>query len=232
MANTIPFMDPQCVECPLWQGHRCRLGTRSRLRYRRLPGGATVYHQGDPPQAVGVLRKGYMRLVRFNDEGRRIGLGLAQSGDLIGGMLERPLDHMAESITPVHLCQVDAAEFERGMRADPVMRHEIVRNITEQLSRAQELIWRRGQLTSRERVVDFIVRSTQIMLSEDQPDGSVIVEICLPRSDWADLADTTVETVSRTMTWLAARGEVQPLQRARYRIADPKRLARMARLAA
>lgn len=173
-----------------------------------------------------------MRLVRFNDEGRRIGLGLGLSGDLIGGMLERPLDHMAESITPVHLCQVDVAEFERGMRADPVMRQEILRNITKQLSRAQELIWRRGQLTSRERVVDFIVRSMQIMLSEWQPDGSVIVEIRLPRRDWADLADTTVETVSRTMTWLAARGEVQPLKRARYRIADPKRLARMARLAA
>lgn len=230
MAKTITLADLKCTDCPFWQGGRCRFAARSQLRDRRLPGDATFLYQGDLPRAVGVLRKGYMRLVRHNDDGRRIGLGIARPGDVIGGLFGRPVDHMIEAITPVHLCQTDITTFEHGMRADPSMRAQIMRNMTEQLSRVRELIWRRGLLSSRERVVDFLVSAARIMPSERQPDGSVTVEICLPRRDWADLADTTVETVSRTMTWLAARGEVRALKRSRYRIADPRRLARLARL--
>lgn len=230
MAQATPISESKCSDCPLWKGGRCRLGTWSRLRHRSLPGGVTFMHQGDRPRTIAMLRRGYMRLVRFNDDGRRIGLGLARPGDVIGGLLGRPLDHMIETITPVHLCHVDITAFEHAMRTDPVMRSEILLNMTEQLSRVQELIWRRGLLTSRERVVDFLVSAARIMPREHHPDGSVTVEICLPRRDWADLADTTVETVSRTMTWLVARDEITALKRSRYRIADPGRLARLARL--
>lgn len=229
MAETIPFSDLKCAACPLWKGGRCRLAARSRLRHRHMPGDTVFLHQGDRPGIFGVLRNGYMRLVRFNHDGRRIGLGLVRPGDVIGGLPGRRLNHMVESITPVQLCQTDALAFENGMRNDMSMRHEILRNTADQLARVRELIWRRGRLTSRERVIDFLVGATQFMPSETRPDGSVIVDICLPRPDWADLADTTVETVSRTMTWLAERGEVRTVGRGRYRIGDVRRLARLAR---
>lgn len=49
--------------------------------------------------------------------------------------------------------------------------------------------------------------------------------------DWAGITDTAVETVSRTMSALAAQGEVETLGRGRYRLVNPARLARLARLA-
>ena len=66
------------------------------------------------------------------------------------------------------------------------------------------------------------------MPSEPLPDGSVVVSIPISRRDWADITNTTVETICRTLGQLAEPGVVESLAPGRYRIADLAELSRLA----
>nr|WP_158540087.1 Crp/Fnr family transcriptional regulator [Rhodosalinus halophilus] len=219
-----------CSGCSLGAGSACHLAALPRLRQRVLPADTVLFHQGDRPRQLGILRSGYMRIVRLNADGRRMGLDFAVPGDLLGGLPGHRIDYTVESATDAEVCLADGAGLEQGMRAAPALRRQVLRGLADQLLRVQEQIWLRGRLTSRERIIAFLVRATASMPADLRPDGSVIVEVVLPRRDWADLTDTAVETVSRTMTALAAQGELQNLGQGRYRIANLARLADLARL--
>jgi len=219
-----------CGSCPHHLAGICHLGALDRVRRVTLAPETVLFHQGDRTQRVGVLRSGYMRMVRFSAEGRRIGLGISRPGDMIGALPGRRIAHELEAATEVTLCMTDTATLERGMARLPALRRQMLVSTGEQLARVQEQIWLRGRLSSRERIIAFLVRAADYMPASPQPDGSVIVEIPLPRRDWAGITDTAVETVSRTMSSLAAQGEVETLGRGRYRLANPARLARLARI--
>jgi CRP-like cAMP-binding protein len=219
-----------CGSCPHHLAGICHLGALDRVRRVTLAPETVLFHQGDRTQRVGVLRSGYMRMVRFSAEGRRIGLGISRPGDMIGALPGRRIAHELEAATEVTLCMTDTATLERGMARLPALRRQMLVSTGEQLARVQEQIWLRGRLSSRERIIAFLVRAADYLPAWPQPDGSVIVDIPLPRRDWAGITDTAVETVSRTMSSLAAQGEVETLGRGRYRLANPARLARLARI--
>lgn len=60
------------------------------------------------------------------------------------------------------------------------------------------------------------------------PDGGLVVEIAPSRRDWADLSNTTVETISRTLRYLADKDLVTTLGSGRYLIRNLQRLAYLA----
>ena len=66
---------------------------------------------------------------------------------------------------------------------------------------------------------------TTIMPTEPQPDGSLILTLEVSRRDWADLTNTAIETVSRTMSYLADKDLVISLTPRKFRIRDFERLA-------
>lgn len=230
MSEPRPHHAPPCDACPHTIAGRCHLGHLARVRCVTLAAETVLCHQGDRTERVGVLQTGYVRLVRFSAEGRRVGLGVARPGDLIGAMPGRTVAYTLEAATRVTLCVTDPATLERGMDANAALRRQMLTSTAEQLFRVREQIWLRGRLSSRERVIAFLVHAAQDMSATPQPDGSLIVHVPLPRRDWADISDTALETVSRTVSALAEQGEVQSLGGGRYRIANLDRLARLARL--
>ncbi len=219
-----------CARC--WLGVRgaCRLGVLPHLRILRLPPDTTLFYEGDRPCRFGVLRSGYMRLMRFGPDGQRRGLGVARPGDLIGGLPGRRIDHMLETVTEVVLCMTDSRGLEAGLQDDPGLRRQLIRDAAAQLARVQELIWLRGRLGSRERVIAFLLLSTRFMPVDHLPDGSCVITMRLPRRDWADISDTTPETISRTVRALNESGDLESLGRDRYRIRNFAKMCEMARL--
>jgi CRP/FNR family transcriptional regulator, cyclic AMP receptor protein len=49
-----------------------------------LPGGSTVFHEGDEPNSVLILRKGRVKVAMNSEEGRTVILYLAAPGELLG----------------------------------------------------------------------------------------------------------------------------------------------------
>ena len=195
---------------------------------RSFDQGVQIVDEGDSPGFLGVLRRGYGREGKMRLNGDRVLFGLAAPGDIVGALPGRVSSFSLEAATDVEVCMFDIRTVERLMRESVSFRHFIVQVVDARHHRLLDAIWRYGSLQSRERIIAFLLTATEIMPTEPQPDGSVIVTIEVPRRDWAELTNTTVETISRTMRYLADKKMVTRLSRAQFRIHDLDRLALLA----
>lgn len=237
MLHQTAHVEPdRCRSCTLQGAGLCHALARvappgtTATHLRRVARDTILAEQGTQPTLFGVLRKGYLRKEKLRDDGRRTLLGLVCPGDLLFRAPDQTLDYTLEAATDAEICACDPHAVRRAMDEDRQFRRQIILDATRQLQQQSELVWRRGLLTSRERIIAFVVTATEIMPVEHQPDGSLIVTIELGRRDWADLANTTVETISRTMSLLTERGLVSTIAPSRYRIHDVAALTRLAGL--
>lgn len=231
-----PSVGPDCWHCDLADKAFClavsngsaSAGTPARVR--PFGPGDTVQAEGDVSNFAGVLRRGLLRRVRVNRNGRRNLIEIIRPGDLLGFVDSGPLDFSVESVTDAEICLFDAADLRRKMARDPILRQALMARLRVQYDRQLKAIWLRGALTSRERIIAFLLDATEFVPVEPAPDGGVIVTMLLTRRDWADLSSTTLETICRLLGDLAQEGLVTPEGAQRYRIADIAALAQLAGL--
>lgn len=219
-----------CGTCDLRVGGDCRFATLNGVRVRRLAKGETLVHEGEVPERLFLLRRGYLRMLRFGCDGDRVVMALLAAGDVVPAFPGRTLGFTVEAASDVQVCDVSGSAFRAAFSRDIALRHRILDNAGMHLRRLQDAIWLRGRLTSRERVIAFLVQATECMPVEHLADGSLDVTMRVSRGDWADMSDTTVETVSRVVSGLGSEGLVETLARHRYRIPDIAGLRRLARL--
>ncbi len=224
----------KCRDCAMQGTELCRVFREEAPRLTRPPTtrffdrGQMVMAPGETPGFLGVLRRGYLRQERYRLNGDRVLLGLACPGDIVGGLPGMTADCASEAATDSEVCTFDSAAVERLMLKSPRFRQVILRDTDRQHHRLLGLAWQLNALDSRERIIAFLVEATKIMPTEPQPDGSLILRFELSRRDWADLTNTAVETISRTMRYLADKEMVISLTPSRFLIRDLDRLALLA----
>ncbi|SNS01762.1 Crp/Fnr family transcriptional regulator [Antarctobacter heliothermus] len=228
---------PGCTDCNLTDKAFCGTGssdglalTNGQASLRRFKPGETVLAEGRAPAFAGSLCSGFLRRVRVNRDGRRNLIEVMRPGDLLGVVESGPLDFAVEAVTEVDICVFDVADLHRRMHGNRTLRQHILAHLQVRQERQLQAIWLRGALTSRERILAFLLHATEFMPVEPQPDGGVIVTMVLTRRDWADLASTTQETICRLLGELSQDGLVMPDGPHRYRIADIAALAKLAGL--
>lgn len=224
----------ECAGCPLKSRAICRAvragsatGQRG-LRVRRLTQDWVLKEEGEAPKLSGILRRGYLRTERMLEDGRRSIVGITVPSDPVGAWLEPSGTCAIVAATDVEICTFEPQLLRSLMARDPVLRMQVLRMTADQHARQLELVWRRGALNSRERIIAFLVMAADIMPSETLPDGGVVVSIPISRRDWADITNTTVETICRTLGQLVEMDMLQSLTPARYRIKDMTALAELA----
>lgn len=235
VRNTLGSALPEvCRGCQLCATQLCGMlrstepshGFPARVRYYERD--SMVFEEGQKPALLGVLKSGFLRKERLLADGRRTILGLARPGEIIGNVLDQPLSYSVEAATDVEVCSFDDDAASQLMTGNESFRNELLLQTAILRDLQLDMIWLRGALTSRERIMAFLVTMAGFLPASAMPDGSVIVTIELSRRDWADMSNTTPETISRTMTDLSRAGLVASAAPHRYRITDLNRLARMA----
>ncbi|WP_137701218.1 Crp/Fnr family transcriptional regulator [Marimonas lutisalis] len=196
----------------------------------RLSENAMLFEVGDKPGLVGVLKRGYLRRERLTREGDRTVIGLDLPGDLVGELPGRTVKYTLEAATDCEICHFEPSAVERFIDEDAVFRRGVVAAMDEQLLRQLNMALIRGALSSRERILAFLLWASTMIPCEPLPDGSVVISVPVGRKDWADLCNTSMETISRLMTELSVAGIVTHLEGKRYRVQDPARLVEMAGL--
>ncbi len=225
----------RCEECTLRGSRLCRVATSHAThvqpaRLRRFERDAPIFAHGDMAAFLGVLRRGYLRQERLIGDASRTLISLAFPGDIVGALPGQRATFSLEAATDAEICAFDAETVRRMVKENAQFRMHILREASRRLERKIEMIWQRGALNARERVIAFLAMAASRMSSEPQPDGSVIVTVELSRADWADIANTAVETVSRTLSELCGIGVIESLARFRYQIHDLDQLSRLAGL--
>lgn len=227
-----------CNDCPLKSRQLCRkmLGisgqsdSRSMSRLRTIEAETRLQEENERPQFAGILRRGYLRTERIFRDGRRSVLSFHAPGDLIGDALGSVRGPALVAATDAEYCAFDPATLRRALLADAPLNAQFLLEAMKQHTRQLEMVWRRGALVSRERIVAFLVMAAEFMPTEPLPDGSFILHIKVSRKDWADFSNTTVETICRTLAYLAEKDMVSTVAPSRYRIRDLSVLTQLAGL--
>jgi CRP-like cAMP-binding protein len=226
-------MAERCRGCTMQGAALCRAmaGTRPSLSciptVRRFHKGRVIFEQ-DAPAGLGVITRGYARRSMMRLDGKRILMELAVPGDIVAGLPEQRHAYDLEAATEVEMCFYDSKALHWIMQHDHPAISQLLRGIEDQHHRLLDVLWRYGGLNSRERIIAFLVAAADFMPTRTLPDGSLELDMEIDRRDWADLTNTAVETISRTLRYLEEKRLITALSPYRFRISDLSRLALIA----
>jgi CRP-like cAMP-binding protein len=195
---------------------------------RRLSAGARVFAQGDPGVSGHSLLEGRVKIVQSRPDGGQSVLRFIGPGEMYGtvaALMNQPFPADAVAV-------VDSVEVWWTL---PVLRQLIgrhpeigLRSTAAAGTRLMDLQSRMGELTG-ERVEQRIARTLlRLMEKAGRPtSGGIEIDFPLTRQDLAEMAGSTLHTVSRTLAALDQRG-VTASARRRIIVRDPRALSQLA----
>jgi len=178
--------------------------------------GDLLYTPDDDANCVYVVASGRVKIVRTNAAGLESIVGIRNPGDLFGElswMTERARRATsAVALDPGSVCRLDAALFERRLRADAVISASFARGIALRLAAIERDVTELAGKSVPGRLVDVLGRlAADHGVRED--DGTVRIALSLTHKDLADLIGTSRETLTKELGVLADVGLLRVAQR-------------------
>lgn len=198
---------------------------RARGRDVRLGRGQALFFEGDPAVHFYEVVAGTVRCCRLVADGRRTILRFAGFGSFLGiGCVDR-YGYTAEAVTDVTVRGHRLSGLEAAM-ADADLRARVLAALREELAATRSQMMLLGRMSAAERLAAFLVG-----YATRGPRVDGCIELPMTRSDVADHLGLTVETVSRKLHELDARGLIRIETPSRIRILEPDRIEAIAEAA-
>jgi CRP/FNR family transcriptional regulator, anaerobic regulatory protein len=170
---------------------------------RKVGANETLWCEGEERSHIFIVRSGAVCFSRMLPDGRRIVLGFAYPGDIIGiGSDFHYCD--AQTVQATRLESIPAALFKRAIVDDPSLGKQASAAVNQALDSAYQHVVIISKLSANERLASFLVA----LSDRNKRHGLSPLSIVLPmrRVDIADFLGLTIETVSRTFTTFRNRG--------------------------
>lgn len=170
---------------------------------RKVAAHETLWCEGEERANIFIVRSGAVCFSRMLPDGRRIVLGFAYAGDIIG--IGSDFYHCdAQTVQPTRLEAIPAAAFKRAVIEDPGLGRKASAAVHEALDAAYQQVVVISKLSANERLASFLIA----LSNRNERHGLSPASVVLPmrRVDIADYLGLTIETVSRTFTGLKAAG--------------------------
>jgi CRP/FNR family cyclic AMP-dependent transcriptional regulator len=181
-------------------------------RSRRYAEGATVFMEGDPADAVLVLRSGRVKLCCVTEGGREAVLAIREPGDLIGEMSaidEAPRMATARALEPVEVLVVSSAAFVAFLEHTPGVALVLVRMLNRRLRDADR---KRTEYLSQDTVGRVCSRLIELADRFGERDGDgVHIDLTITQEELAGWTGSSREAVIRALRtlrelgWIATR---------------------------
>ena len=184
----------------------------SDLHRRCYAGGETIFHQGDPGNAVYVVASGRVRIYVPTEEGQEVSVVFYGPGGMFGEMAlvdQKPRSATAQAMEDTVVWAMNGTHFYRHLREN----YQVALNLMQLLSR------RLRATTDHVRAMaslDVSRRTIQALLDLAHQQGRATPEGIrlgrLTQQDLASLIGTSRESVNRALRALARKGLVAVLQ--------------------
>ncbi|ERL08661.1 Crp/Fnr family transcriptional regulator [Olsenella profusa] len=178
------------------------------------PRGSVIAHEGDPIDAVLIVREGRIKTFHVNVDGEEHVLDVLHDGQAVWHGLFLP-DHTYHysvgCLTRVSLSSIRRQEFEGALLAHPEGALKLVHILSGELDAAEEKLMMLGVRDPRQRLADYLLHRDARCLGG---------EIDLKLEDIARSINLRPETVSRTFTSFEHDGLVVRLGRGRLKVLD------------
>ncbi len=227
--------EPVCVRCPARMSDLCAGVPDSELvlleavsNHIHLTPRETLILDGDPADYVYNVIGGELMMTRLGSDGRRQILAFLPAGTFIGLTSEDHYRFNVEALTACELCRFERAKLEPLFAAHPEMERRFRQMAARVIDAKHDLIFALGRRNATERIAAFLLhlRDLQRHVGEDAVGQSW--HIPMSRADLADYLGLTIETVSRVLSRLKAKGIVRVPTLHSFEIADEAALQRAA----
>lgn len=170
--------------------------------------GESLFHAGDPAQALFIVAEGRIKLSAVTVNGTESITDVLVPGELFGAMstIGSPVhQHTATAMVGSCALRIDQGAFREVLSEHPGIALRVLDDVATRLARAHADVGGQVDHTVAQRVATALLRLAA-KAGTMQRDGSVLIEIPLSRADVAGLARSTPESVSRVMSAWRAQG--------------------------
>lgn len=192
----------------------------------QLQPGQSLFFEGDDAKHVFELAEGALRIFRIIADGRRVITGFVYEGDLIGVSLKGEYLYGAEAIVPTKVRRLTRRAFEAAVTESDELRSQVFERVCDEMAAAQDQMVLLSCKNAEERLCTFLVKHARRASTAGVVQA--LVQLPMTRQDMADYLGLTIETVSRTITKLAAKGVLGCVGRHSIKIIKPMVLAQLA----
>ncbi|HLV26961.1 MAG TPA: Crp/Fnr family transcriptional regulator [Gemmatimonadales bacterium] len=210
---------------PLFRGlsrdalYRLAEVTREKIYARN----GVICFEGDPGDALYIVRTGRVKVVLVGDDGREVILGVLGAGEYFGELSlidDQPRSAHVIAMEDSRLLVLRREDFRKRVEANPGIAWALLQDLSQRLRQADSKI---GDLV----LLDVPGRIARALLdAAPDPDANVVAR-ALTHQTIAQMIGSSRETVSRTMKDFQESGWIT-VERRQIRIADRAALERRA----
>jgi CRP/FNR family transcriptional regulator, nitrogen oxide reductase regulator len=176
---------------------------------RRIPADTLLFSEGQPARAVHVLLSGFVKMVQTTPCGEHVITRYIKPGETFGTPALLNGVYPAEAITVTSCVELQwpASIINDLMSQHPDVARNALRDLEARLREMESRLRDLSNGTVEQRIAHALSKLAH-KFGKHVPDG---VEISFPlsRQDLADLAGTTLHTVSRTLGLWEAQGQIR-----------------------
>ena len=169
--------------------------------------GGPVFFEGDGNTYLFNVVSGAVRLSKLLSDGRRQVTGFLFASDFLGLSVADSYAYTAEALTDTSLCRFDRAKFIKLLDRFPKLEYRLLELASNELVEAQAHMVMLGQKRTMEKVSATLVHLMN-RLGRKYDDG-IIIDLPMSRTDLAEYAGVSTETVSRCFTRLRKLGIIR-----------------------
>jgi CRP/FNR family transcriptional regulator len=189
-----------------------------------VPAGKAICWEGDAAGYLFQLVEGVVRLQRIIGEGRRVITAFHYTGDIVGAFLQHDFLFTAEAVTDCKIRRISRKAFLSEVAVSDALRPAYLRLLSRQTAAAHEQMVLLSKKNAEERLCSFLA---DLAARSAMADQAGLLEIPMNRQDIADYLGMTIETVSRSISKLAAKNIVVPEGRHNLRIVCTEQLKQL-----
>ncbi|MDM9623404.1 Crp/Fnr family transcriptional regulator [Rhizobium sp. AC44/96] len=188
-----------------------------------IAAGDAICWEGDDATHLFQVVEGVVRLHRIIGEGRRAITAFHFAGDVIGASLMETFSFTAEAVSDCKIRRVSRRSFQQEVSRCDDIRPAYIELLCRENAAANDQMVLLSKKNAEERLCSFIIK----LASWPGTRRMNVLSVPMNRQDIADYLGLTIETVSRTITKLAARAVLAAEGRHDLKIISMDKLVRL-----
>lgn len=179
----------------------------------RIPRGKLLYRQGDPLTTVYGVRFGTLKTVLTLQDGRSQITGFHLPGEIVGLDGLGKMAHVSDAIAleDSEACVLRFDELQELARELPSLQIQIMRLMSNEISRDHDMLVMLGAMRAEERLAAFLLNLSQRMSTRGYSATEFLLR--MSREEIGSYLGLKLETVSRLFSRFAESGFIQVKQR-------------------
>lgn len=171
-------------------------------RQRSLQRDEHLFHGGQAFRSVCVVQSGTVKTYQLSSEGDEIVTGFHLPGELIGldaiGREQHP--EFAVALEESRYCEIPYREFQKILADSASLNNLMLKLLSADMAETRELLVVIGRMDARARVAMFLLNMSRRL--KRRGEDAMRFRLSMDRRDIANYLSLTIETVSRTLSWM------------------------------